>query len=138
MKINFNIEPVSQLRPKFSARPFPHEYDPPKVKKYKVELHRLAVKAMSEQKMKPLEGSIAVTITFYRAIQKSVSKAEHERRVNGQTLPNVKPDVDNYVKSLLDALNGAVWSDDAMITDLSAKKRYSEKPHIELEVMNLA
>lgn len=44
---------------------------------------------------------------------------------------------DNYVKSALDAMNGIVWHDDALITDLEVKKRYSKHPHIEMEVLEL-
>ena len=42
--------------------------------------------------------------------------------------------MDNYIKSLLDALNGLVWDDDAKIVHLEADKFYSEQPRIEIEV----
>ena len=135
MRINFEIEPQSQLRPKFSSRPFPHEYDPKPTKTYKAQLHLLAIKKMQELKMEPLEGSLMVNVVFYRNIQKSLSKAEHERRVSGKVLPSVKPDIDNYTKAFLDALNGVVWRDDSQITDKMTRKRYSNNPHIELEVL---
>lgn len=44
------------------------------------------------------------------------------------------PDIDNLQKSLLDALNGIVWDDDAKITHIEAWKFYSEKPRTEIEV----
>lgn len=138
MRINFEIEPQSQLRPKFSSRPFPHEYDPKPTKAYKAQLHLLAIKKMQELKMEPLEGALMINVVFYRNIQKSLSKAEHERRVSGKVLPTVKPDIDNYTKAFLDALNGVVWRDDAQITDKMTRKRYSDKPHIELEVIQLS
>ena len=37
----------------------------------------------------------------------------------------VKPDCDNLVKAILDALNGVAWYDDAQIVDLQVKKEYS-------------
>lgn len=47
--------------------------------------------------------------------------------------PIVRPDTDNYVKLVLDALNGLAWRDDSIITDLHVKKRYAEKePRIDI------
>lgn len=137
MKITFDIEPVSQLRPRFSIKPFPHEYDPPKVKKYKQDVGYLAKFKMHALGQKPLDGPLQVKIAFYRPVQKSISKKERLRRLNSVTLPAVKADIDNYVKAFLDALNGVVWVDDALITDLHAIKRYSDKPRIDLEVNKL-
>jgi len=39
-----------------------------------------------------------------------------------------KPDIDNLVKFVLDALHGVYWRDDSIITSIWAKKSYSEKP----------
>lgn len=39
--------------------------------------------------------------------------------------PAVKPDVDNYVKTVLDALNGVAFRDDSQIVELSVRKVYA-------------
>lgn len=83
VKFTFNIEPVAQARPRATSRPYPHLYDPKAVKVFKVQLHSLAVKAMEEANMKPLEGALDVRLVFYRPIQKSISKKEHARRAVG-------------------------------------------------------
>lgn len=137
MKLVFDIEPVSQARPRIVSKPFPRLYDPKPVKLYKEELKRLAGLKMDELKQQPFNGAISVQVTFYRSIQKSISKVEHQRRQYGITLPSVKPDVDNYVKAFFDGLNGTVWTDDAQITDLKASKRYSETPKIVMEVTRI-
>ena len=59
-------------------------------------------------------------------------------RLLGAHRPIVKPDLDNYIKSAFDALNGVLWADDAMVVDLHAKKFYSEHPHITIEVSEIA
>lgn len=112
-------------------------YDTKEVKTYKEDLKRLSQDYMAKLGIDPLEGSLEIRVIFYRSIQKSISKKEHLRRQFWRSLPEVKPDVDNYIKSFLDGLNGVIWRDDAQITDIQAKKRYSEKPRIELEVFKI-
>ena len=133
MQFRFEIEPVSQARPR--ARRIGKGimlYDPKNVKQFKEELHALA-----EQRYQyaPLEGELTVEVTFYRRVQNSISRLEHNRRLTGEVNPTVKPDIDNYIKSALDALNGVIWKDDNQITNLIAHKRYAEKPRIEMTVI---
>lgn len=135
MKFIFNLEPVAQARTRYTSKPFPHEYDPLPVKKFKKQLNALATKQMAEKGIKPFDYAIKVDMTVYRSIQKSVSKIERMRRHLGVVLPSVKPDIDNYIKSIWDALNGTIWSDDSKITDTTVKERYSLNPRIEIEVV---
>lgn len=130
-----NIEPVEQARPRAAryGRSI-RVYDPPKVSKYKRQLECLA---RSQYKDSPLDGMLEVDITFYRPVQKSLPKIERARRLSGEHRPTVKPDLDNYIKSTLDALNGIIWTDDARIVDLHAHKYYSDDPRIELTVKAL-
>lgn len=93
MKFIFNLEPVAQARPRFTSKPYPHEYDPPSVKRFKKQLNAMAAKQMAEKGIKLFDEAIEVNIVIYRPIQKSISKVEHERRVLGRVLPSVKPDV---------------------------------------------
>ncbi len=110
-------------------------YDPKPTAVFKKTLRAMA----SEQyEGEPLEGQLLVDITFYRPIQKSLSKKERLLRLLGAHRPIVKPDLDNYIKSAFDALNGVLWADDAMVVDLHAKKFYSEHPHITIEVSEIA
>lgn len=135
MKFIFNLEPVAQARTRYTSKPYPHEYDPTPVKRFKKQLNALATKQMAEKGIKPFDDAIKVDMIVYRPIQKSVSKIECMRRHLGVVLPSVKPDADNYIKSIWDALNGAIWSDDSKITDTAVKKRYSLNPRIEVEVV---
>ena len=48
--------------------------------------------------------------------------------------PKVKPDLDNVVKAVLDALNGVVYRDDAQVVNLVATKRYATEPRVEVYV----
>lgn len=130
-----DIEPVEQARPRAVRRGKRiGMYDPPKVSKFKRELRQLAKNRFGDD---PLDGELSVEIKFYRSIQKSLSKKERDRRLSGEHRPIVKPDLDNYVKSTLDALNGVLWTDDARIVELHAFKYYSVSPRIEVVVKEL-
>lgn len=39
-----------------------------------------------------------------------------------------KPDLDNLVKMVMDALNGVVWLDDSQVYRINIAKRYSDEP----------
>lgn len=136
MKMAFNIEPQQQERPRATGRgKFIRVYDPPKTAKFKRELKQLAMLEMRDKNK--FDSAISVTIRFYRKVQKSVSKKEHVRRTEGHVRPIVKPDLDNYIKSTLDALNGVIWTDDATIVELNTSKWYSDDPRIEIEVKKI-
>lgn len=132
IKLTFPIAPVAQKRPRMTviAR-HGHMYDPRNVKVYKAQLGMLAKNLYHGE---PMTGALAVTIRFYRPVQKSISKVERQRRLSGVHRPTVKADVDNYIKSTLDGLNGTLWEDDRLITSLHAYKFYSDHPRIEIEV----
>jgi len=52
-------------------------------------------------------------------------------------MPVSRPDVENYAKTLLDALNKFVFPDDSQITTLLVRKRFVETdgvPRIELKM----
>lgn len=128
----FEIEPTPQLRPRVSSLGgYVRVYDPPKVKNFKSILRSLA---SSQYTRPPLLGALSVSLTFYRPVQKSISKTERERRLSNESKPVVKPDTDNYIKSTLDALNGVLWHDDAQIVKLVSEKRYGESGKIVISV----
>lgn len=133
MKIVFNIEPQQQERPRATGRGrFIRVYDPPKTAKFKRELKRLA--SLEMQGKDKFDSAISVTISFFRKVQKSISKKEHVRRTQGHVRPIVKADLSNYLKSFEDALNGVLWKDDAMIVHEEIDKYYSDNPRIEVEI----
>lgn len=74
----------------------------------------------------PLDGALIVVITVTRPLLKSWSKKKKEDALAGKFRPTTRPDVDNYAKSILDALNGITWKDDSQIVSLTINKRYGE------------
>lgn len=126
---NLPVEPVAQMRPRFTRRPYVHAYDPAKVKQYK---QMLAWHTQDQWMASPATGPIKLQLRFFRPVQKSLSKTEHARRLSGVHRPTVKPDLDNYIKSTLDALTGVLWADDNAIIKLEAEKFYSDQPRVEI------
>lgn len=135
MRFEFDIEPVEQARPR--ATRFGKGirlYDPKKVSIFKRQLGMLARQQMLDRGLDPFDGPLEVRMEFYRPVQASISKKERSRRLSGVHRPTVKPDLDNYIKSTSDALNGILWADDNLIISLQADKFYSERPRLVVEI----
>lgn len=110
MKLTITGEPVAAGRPRFSSRGgFAKAYDPKKSRDYKKMIKKQAMQQLPDD-YQPIDYPIEVDINVYRSIQKSVSKKEYARRLSNEVRPTVKPDADNYVKIILDGLNGLVMA----------------------------
>lgn len=80
------------------------------------------------------KGAVEVTIIAYMKIGDSYSKARCENIYQGKEFPLRKPDVDNIAKLVLDGLNGVAYKDDAQVTDVICRKRYSLEDYEYIEV----
>ena len=128
IKIVIYGEPVPQGRPRFARMGnYVHAYDPQKSKDYK----RLVRLWVTEHLKKidgfiPFQNALYVDITFWLSIPSSWSKKKRIEADSGVIRPISKKagDADNLFKSL-DALNGLLWVDDSIITDLHIRKRYT-------------
>ena len=128
MEIVIYGEPVPQGRPKFASfGGHVHAYDPAKSKNYKQLVRFWVTQHLKKiDGFKPYENALCVDLTFYLGIPTSWSKQKRIQASQGQIRPIVRNgDIDNMVKAILDANNGLLWVDDCIITDLSARKRYT-------------
>ena len=73
----------------------------------------------------PWEGCVRVDITAKYKIPKSWSKKDRQLAIEGKVPPK-KPDVDNVVKIVLDALNRVVYLDDTQVTQCTVRKMWDE------------
>ena len=69
---------------------------------------------------------------YIKARIKSSSKVKKTAMLSGELLPTKKPDIDNIVKAVLDALNEVAYRDDTQVVELQVRKQYSEKPRLEI------
>lgn len=118
--------PVPQGRPRFArVGKYVHTYDPEKSKNYKQLVRFWVTQHLKKiEGWKPLENALYVDITFWLSIPSSWSKKKRIEADSGLIRPVKRPDADNLFKSL-DALNGLLWVDDSIITDLHIHKRYT-------------
>ena len=119
-------EPIPQGRPRFTKTG--HSYDPQRSKNYKLLVRFWVTQQLKNfNGWKPLENALSVDLTFFTGIPTSWSKKKRTEAINGEIMPvSRKPgDIDNLVKSVLDSCNGLIWADDCIITDLTARKRYT-------------
>ena len=54
--------------------------------------------------------------------------------VDGVLRPTTKPDIDNLVKGIKDSLSKFLWYDDSQVTELVARKLYSDNPRAEVTI----
>lgn len=76
-----------------------------------------------------LLGSVDLMITITVEPPKSWNKRMKAEALSGRARPTSKPDLDNVVKLIGDALNGIAWHDDAQITSVTAAKVYGPEAH---------
>lgn len=135
IKFTLEIEPKAQSRPRARRMGnFIRFYDKEhSSKKYLASIINDQLLSFNFEKIrnKPIE----LNIKFYRAIPKSTSKTKAILMELGLIKPLTKPDIDNYVKYIMDSMNGVVYEDDALITSSRVEKLYSEQPRIEIEII---
>ena len=101
-------------------------YTPKKTKVYENEVCKYALLAMYGGKA--IEESVRLTVFLYMPIPKSWSLKKKALALSGEILPTTKPDLDNMVKLIGDAMNGVVYKDDSQIVWVTARKFYTTEP----------
>ena len=132
--IEFTVygEPVAQARPRATTiNGRVKMYDPKKSSEYK---NYIRLVASQHAPKELLDGPIQLDVKIYKPTLKSFSKKKKEMAEQGILRPTTKPDVDNYVKAIKDALKNVIWKDDSQVVDLQVSKFYSEKPRVEIKI----
>lgn len=134
MRIKFTVfgEPKGKARPRFlrSGR----AYTPRDTAEYE-DYVRTCYKQAAGQMCLGDEAMIELSITAYFAIPKSTGKKKRAQMLSGEVLPAKKPDADNIAKIIADSLNKIAYHDDKQIVSLHVRKRYSDSPRVEVELL---
>lgn len=97
-------------------------YSPAEYKKWQTEaLEALGSVAVPHE---PAAGPLSVTVCCYAARPKTTKLAAP------------RPDVDNYGKSILDAItqDGRFWHDDSQVTELTVRKEWADTAGIAVTI----
>ena len=124
----FDINPVPASRPRVSRW---STYYPKKYTQFKKEMEALT----GELDTTPCESLVVVSLRFKIKIPQSWSKKKRLEREN--TYCNNNSDVDNYIKAILDSLNGVYFIDDRQVVEVFASKKYSNEPRILFTMMEM-
>jgi len=106
-----------------------------KAKSWEAEVAEAARDAMGSSA--PVEWPVAVGIVVVLPIAKSWSKKKTQEALEGRTLPTNKQDLDNHAKSILDACNGILYTDDGQVVSLHVSKRYGMHPCVEVTMIEV-
>lgn len=121
-------ECVPKGRPRFTRNG--RVYTPAATKQYEWKVQQVI--RMARVPMQ--SGALRVEIDVYRVPPKSFSKKKRQEAIEGRIQPSTKPDLDNYIKSVLDACNGVLFADDNAICEIHARKLYGDTAQVVLRV----
>ncbi len=123
---------VGKGRPRISTRGgFPRAYTPQNTRDYE----RLIVMSYKKENNYCCKNAVRVKVTFIKQPPKSTSKKLRKDMLSGLIPCTKKPDLDNVVKSVLDALNGVAYEDDNQVNSINAYKCYGEEEKLIIEIM---
>lgn len=139
MNIKFTVPavPVAQPRPRAtSINGKPRMFEAKKT--HAVHAFKATVKMSAAQAYQgpPLEGPLMLCLTCVLPRTGKLKK----RSDNPPYYATKKPDLDNLMKSVADALNGILYRDDAQICEVNMVKTVAagnEQPHVAIEICEL-
>ena len=77
---------------------------------------------------------IELEVVAYMPVLTKFKKAEKEAALRGEIKPTGKPDADNILKAILDALNEFAYDDDRYIYKVTIERIYDENPRTEVRI----
>lgn len=123
IRLLFDIEPVPKGRPVFVTsgatwKGFGRAITPHKTRVFE---HEIKTQAKIQYGGPPLDEPVCVGLVF------TLVRPKSSKRITA----DVKPDLDNLQKSVLDALEGVIYECDSRIVSVLARKQYGDSPKIE-------
>lgn len=128
-----HLEPKPQSRPRFGRN---RAYEDGKMTQWK--RNCVSQLRLLNPKIIP-NGPVCVSMTFYIYPPKRIAEAKKKRlELELEAIyVDKRPDIDNYIKAVLDCSNEILFKDDGQVAALSSQKLYSLNPRIEIEITSL-
>ena len=141
MEYKFTVSgtPIAKARPKFRmvttkmGKTFGTAYTPKKSVNFETSVHMAFT--VTHGAVVPTELGVKLFIRAYFLPPKAAPKYKKKEIEQGLVPVLKKPDIDNVAKSVLDALNTIVYTDDKLVYRLSVEKFYSFRPRTEVVVI---
>lgn len=136
MEVKFIVlgNPVGKGRPKFTKTG--HAFTPKDTVNYETLVHMEYLSQCGNVKF-PDDAMLDMRIKAYYSIPQSKSKKKKELMRAGVIRPTKKPDMDNCIKIIADALNKIAYHDDTQIVDCQVRKFYSDDPRVEVRILEI-
>ena len=129
-------EPKGKGRPRFSTQTG-RAFTPKQTVNYETLVHTEYVVQCKGFRFLD-DAMLDMRILAYYSIPKSGSKKVKAQKLANVIRPTKKPDMDNVVKMVADALNQVAYKDDTQIVDCQVRKFYSAEPRIEVIIREVA
>lgn len=123
-------QPKGKGRPRFTKNG--HVYTPESTRIYEEEIK---IRYQEKYKNEMLDGNIAVEV-FINKKPASYLGIKKYNKLLGKYC-NIKPDTDNVVKAVLDALNGVAYADNKNVVEIYAVKKYSTESSVVVRLYEL-
>lgn len=136
-RLSFTVPgtPVAKGRPRVTARGgFARAYTPQKTR---IAEASFEARAFQYRPATPFAGPLRLEVVFMMPIPKSFPKWRRASAEEGNTHPVGKPDIDNLLKLIADAMSGAFWLDDKQIVEAEVRKMYGPVPQTKVVVTEL-
>jgi Holliday junction resolvase RusA-like endonuclease len=114
IEIGIPIAPVAKGRPRMTRAG--HTYTPQKTREAEACIREWVALKLPHNHQQ-YTGPLEVTMVFYLKKPKT----------NKMSSPIGRPDLDNFIKTLMDACNDLVWKDDSQIVCIHAEKDWTDK-----------
>ena len=126
-------EPFGKGRPKLGVvAGHAHAFTPAKTRTKEGIITTAATDAMNGRP--PFSAPLCFSLVAVMAVPQSWSQKRKRAALAGEELPAKRPDLDNCLKAVLDAMNTVVFTDDALIVEIRARKVYGQVPQTIVEV----
>ena len=73
---------------------------------------------------------VKVSVLIFHGVPKSLSKKKRDELLDQLTRPMKKPDGDNVLKCVMDALNGVAYADDSQVVEFDARKFWAADDYL--------
>ena len=138
MIIDFRVhaEPVGKGRPRATNKDgWMNNYTPKRTKEFEDIVRYEFISQIREEKpVFKADTALNARVIIAQTVPRSYPKKLREKCLAHKVVPTKKPDIDNVLKAVFDALNGFAYEDDKQIVQVYAWKVYAEEGHVDVRI----